>query len=86
MISDNIVRDIAFGVVFLTLGYYCIFQRTKLVHAFIYYYKVYRKNIAYVPNEKAVLFITNSVIPTIGVCYLALGVVLIYRVLNYYIL
>jgi hypothetical protein len=85
MTSNHIVRDVAFAMVFLPLGYYCIFQRTKLANAFIYYYKAYRKNNKYVPSEKAVLFITNSVIPTIGVCYLALGVVLLYRVINYFV-
>jgi hypothetical protein len=84
MKSDNIFRDIAFGIIFLTLGYYCIFHRLNLVNAFIYYYKANRKNKNYVPKEKVVVFLTNTVLPTMGVCYLALGMVLIFRVINYF--
>lgn len=79
MKTDNIIADIVFGIVFSCLGYSFIFKRGKIVNALISSNRVFWGNLGVTPNEKKGMFMTNIMIPIMGIVFLIAGVVLLYK-------
>ncbi len=85
MKTDNFIADIIFGVIFSSLGFSFIFWREKIIDALISSNKVFWDKIGFAPDEKKALLLTNIMIPNIGAIFLAVGVILLYRVVMHFL-
>jgi len=85
MKTDNIFADIIFGIAFSTLGFGMIFGRKIFVDALISSGKVFWAKIGLAPDEKRAELLTNIMIPIMGAIFLVVGVVMIYRVITYFL-
>jgi len=85
METDNIIADIVFGIIFSCLGYSFIFKREKIVNALISSNRVLWENLGFTPNEKKGIFITNIMIPLMGVVFLIVGVALLYKLIIHFL-
>ena len=79
--TTNIYGDLIFGVLFCSLGGYILLRRKTVIDALLSSNKVFWDKIGFAYNEKASLFMTNIMIPTIAVLFLCVGILLIYRVI-----
>lgn len=85
MRTDNVFADIIFGIIFSSLGFSFIFWRGKVIDALISSNKVFWEKIGFAPDEKKAMLLTNIMIPVIGAIFLVVGVILIYRVIVYFL-
>lgn len=85
MKTDNLFADIVFGIVFSSLGYYFVFYRERIVTALISSNKVFWENLGYISNEKKGIFLTNILIPSMGLVFFVVGVMLFYKATIYFL-
>ncbi|MHB8697684.1 MAG: hypothetical protein ACYC9J_06540 [Sulfuricaulis sp.] len=85
MKTDNIIADFVSGIIFSALGFSMVFGRKKFIDALISSNKIFWDKIGYAPDEKRAVLLTNVMIPIMGAIFLAVGVILIYRVIIYFL-
>lgn len=85
MKSNNVVADILFGIVFFFLGYIFVFQRIKLVNALTESNRVFWEKMGITPNQSRGTAISNIMIPFMGLTFLIVGCLLLYRVITYFL-
>ncbi len=85
MKTDNFIADIIFGIIFSSLGFSFIFWRGRVIDALISSNKVFWEKIGFAPDEKRAELLTNIIIPIIGAIFLAVGVILLYRVVMHFL-
>ncbi len=84
MKTDNIIADIVFVITFFVLGINLVFNRKKIIDALMASNKVFWEKIGISTDEKKGIFISNIMIPLIGVTFLIVSGILIYRVIIHF--
>ncbi len=84
MKSNNVVADIVFGIVFFFLGYFFVFQRKRLIDALLESNRVFWGKIGITPNQTRGASISNIMIPFMGLTFLIVGCLMLYRALTYF--
>jgi hypothetical protein len=85
MKSNNVVADLVFGIVFILLGYIFVFQRKRLVNALIESNRVFWGKMGFTPNQARGTAISNIMIPFMGLTFLIVSCLLLYRVITYFL-
>lgn len=85
MKTDSLIADLIFGVIFSLLGYGFILKREKIVNALLASNKAFWGNIGFTPNEKKGVLLTNIMIPIMGIIFGVIGLMLLYRVITYFL-
>ena len=85
MQTDNIFADIVFGIMFLSVGLRLTFGRKKTIDALISSNQVFWSKIGFAPDEKRARAVTGIIIPIMGVVFLAVAALMIYRVVVHFL-
>jgi hypothetical protein len=85
MKTDNIIADLAFGIIFLFLGFNILFRRKKIIDALMASNKVFWEQIGFTTDQSKGTFMSNIMIPFIGITFLIVSGILIYRVVIYFL-
>ncbi len=83
--TNRFIADLVFGIILSVLGVSFLFYRKKIISALMASNKVFWERIGFAPDEAKGMFITNIMIPIIGIIFLLVGGVLIYRVIIYFL-
>lgn len=78
--STSPIMDLVFGILFSLLGLFIIFNRKKLIDALILSSKIFWEKLGF-SQIKEHSFLTTVMILIIGILFLTIGIVLIYRVI-----
>ena len=82
MKDNNLIADIVFGIIFFLLGYYFVFQRNNMVNALIESNRVFWGKIGINPNQARAAIFTKFMIPVIGLTFLFVSCILLYRAVS----
>ena len=85
MTPDNPFADIIFGVVSSFLGFNFLFRRKKIVGALLESNKVFWGKLGFPSNERMSALSANIMIPFMGAIFLAVGMILLYRVAMHFL-
>ncbi len=83
--SENLMADLLFGIVFSLMGVFFILRRKMIISALLSSSKIFwqKMHMQYNNEESAVL--TNIMIPIIGGCFLIIGLLMLCKVINYFL-
>ena len=85
MQTDNIFADVIFGAIFLSLGLRLTLGRRKTIDALISSNQVFWNKMGFAPDEKRARAVTSIMIPIMGVIFLAVAALMIYRVVVHFL-
>jgi len=85
MKTNNLLIDFVSGVVFFFLGYNLVFRRKLIVNALLESSKVFWGKIGITTNQKSGTVISNIMIPIMGVSFLIVSCLLIFRVIRHFL-
>lgn len=77
--TTNIWGDLIIGIIFLFLGGYLLIFRKNVIDALLLSNKIFWIKIGLCYSEKTTNYMTNIMIPFIGVLFLCVGLLLTYR-------
>ncbi len=83
--TENLIADLLFGIVFSLIGGFFILRRKALISALLFSSKVFWEKMNFHPDEGRSALLANIMIPIIGVCFLLIGLLLLYRVVVYFL-
>lgn len=73
------VVDLIFGLIFSTIGLFIILNRKKIIDGLILSNKIFWEKLNLSQPKEVVVFLTNVMIPIMGMIFLIIGVLLIYK-------
>ncbi len=77
------VIDLIFGLIFSLIGMIIIVNRKKIIGALILSTKVFWGKLNFFQPKEFGIFLTNLMVPIIGVVFLVIGLLLIYKFMNF---
>jgi ammonia channel protein AmtB len=84
MKSDNFIADLIFGIIFLFLGFNLVFNKKKVIDALIESSKMFWGKMG-ITTDQTKGALTSVMIPLIGVTFLIVSGILIYKALIYWL-
>jgi hypothetical protein len=77
--TSNIWSDLIIGIIFLFIGGYLLLFRKNVIDALLLSNKVFWTKIGLCYGEKVTNYMTNIMIPLIGILFVCVGILLTYR-------
>lgn len=79
--NDNSIAEMIIGIIFFLVGLYILLNSRKVITALLSSNKVFWEKMGFYHFEKVSLFLTNIMIPFMGIVFFATGIFQICKIL-----